>query len=421
MQRFTRPSIGGVIASWPPADRPPRLRYNAVRPFPDNVWFPLVTHASPPYWRLSSFYFFYFATLGVLVPYWSLYLKGEGFNAAEIGELVAILMATKLVAPNIWGYIADHTGQRIRIIRLASLLSLLIFAGVLLDSSYLWLALVMGGFSFFWNASLPQFEAVTLSHLGESTHRYSTIRLWGSIGFICTVAALGPLLDSYGHALVPPVLLLLFGFIWLSSLIVPDHPGVHSAVRHEPLRQVMLRPQVLALLLVCFLMQAGHGPYYTFFTLYLEDYGYTRTGIGQLWALGVMAEIGVFVVMHQWLPRFGARALLLASIALTTLRWLLIAGFADSMAIILFAQLLHAASFGIHHAVAIHLIHQFFVGRNQGRGQALYSSLSFGAGGAVGSLAAGYLWTGLGAQWMFVVAAGLSAAAFAVAFRAVRD
>lgn len=375
----------------------------------------------PLYWRLSGFYFFYFATLGALVPYWGLYLKGEGFSAVEIGELVAIIMATKLVAPNVWGYIADHTGRRITLIRLASLLSLLIFSLVLLDSSYLWLALVMGGFSFFWNASLPQFEAITLSHLGEATHRYSSIRLWGSIGFICTVAGLGLLLDSFGHRLIPQVLLLLFGLIWLSSLAVPDHPGNRSEQAHEPLRQVLRRPNVLALLFVCFLIQAGHGPYYTFFTLYLEDYGYSRTSIGQLWALGVLAEIGVFLVMHRWLPRFGARRLLLVSIALTTLRWLLIAGGADNLVVILFAQTLHAASFGVYHAVSIHLIHQYFVGRNQGRGQALYSSLSFGAGGAVGSLAAGYLWVGMSPEWTYVIAAGVSALAFGVAFKGIRE
>lgn len=380
-----------------------------------------MTQTSPLYWRLSAFYFFYFAALGALAPYWSLYLKGEGFNAAEIGELMAILMATKLVAPNLWGYIADRTGRRIRIIRLASLLSLVIFSGVLLGSSYLWLAFVIAGFSFFWNASLPQFEAITLSHLAEDTHRYSSIRLWGSIGFICTVAGLGLMLDSYGHQLVPIVLLLVFGLIWLSSLSVPDHPGVLTTQSHEPLRLVLRRPYVLALLLVCFLMQAGHGPYYTFFTLYLEDYGYSRTGIGLLWALGVVAEIGVFLVMHRWLPRFGARRLLLVSIVLTALRWLLIAGWAEQLVVVLFAQTLHAASFGVHHAVAIHLIHQLFVGRNQGRGQALYSSLSFGAGGAIGSLAAGYLWIGMGPEWTYVIAAGVSALAFVVAYRGIRE
>lgn len=374
----------------------------------------------PLYWRLSGFYLFYFATLGALVPYWSLYLKGLGFNAAEIGELVAILMATKLVAPNVWGWIADHTGRRMAIIRLASLLSVLVFVGVLFGSSYLWLALVMSGFSFFWNAALPQFEAITLTHLGASTHRYSSIRLWGSIGFILTVAGLGPVFDRVGVALLPQILLGLLTAIWLASLAVPDHATAETTHAHVPLRQVLGRPDVLALLLVCFLMQTSHGPYYTFFTLYLEDYGYSRSSIGLLWALGVVAEIGVFVVMHRWLPRYGARRLLLASLALTTLRWLLIAGFADRLPVVLFAQTLHAASFGVYHAVAIHLVHQLFVGRNQGRGQALYSSLSFGAGGAVGSLVAGYVWTGIGPQWTYVFGAAASGLAWVIAFRRVR-
>jgi MFS transporter, PPP family, 3-phenylpropionic acid transporter len=373
------------------------------------------------YWRLSGFYLFYFAVLGALVPYWSLYLQETGFGAAEIGELVAILMATKLVAPYVWGWIADHTGRRIAIIRLASLLAAVVFAGVLVDSSYVWLALVMAGFSFFWNAALPQFEAVTLSHLGAATHRYSGIRLWGSIGFILAVAALGWVFDRFGVGLLPHILLVLLGAIWLASLFVPEHAGAESAPTHEPLGRVLRRPDVIALLLVCFLMQASHGPYYTFFTLYLEDYGYSRSSIGQLWALGVIAEIGVFLVMHRWLPRFGARQLLLVSLLLTTLRWLLIAGFADSLIVILVAQTLHAASFGIYHAVSIHLIHQFFVGRNQGRGQALYSSLSFGAGGAVGSLAAGYLWVGMGAQWTYVVAAAVSGLAWGAAYRGLKS
>jgi PPP family 3-phenylpropionic acid transporter len=379
-----------------------------------------VSYSRSLYWRLSAFYLCYFATLGALVPYWSLYLKELGFNVAEIGELVAILMATKLVAPNVWGWIADHTGRRMAIIRLASLLSLILFAGVFMGSSYLWLAMVMSGFSFFWNAALPQFEAVTLSHLGAATHRYSSIRLWGSIGFILTVAGLGPVFDRAGVALLPSILLALFAAIWLSSLTVSEHATPASPPAQTPLRQVLGRPDVLALLVVCFLMQLSHGPYYTFFTLYLEDYGYSRSSIGLLWALGVVAEIGVFVVMHRWLPRYGARSLLLASLVLTTLRWLLIAGFADTLAVVLFAQVLHAASFGVFHAVAIHLVHQLFVGRNQGRGQALYSSLSFGAGGAVGSLAAGYIWTGIGAQWTYVFAACASALAWVIAVRRVR-
>lgn len=371
------------------------------------------------YFRLSGFYLFYFAALGALLPYWGLYLKSLGFSSGAIGELIALLMATKIVAPNVWGWIADHTGRRMAVVRVASLLAVIAFCGVFFGKSYWWLAGVMILFSFFWNAALPQFEAVTMSRLGADAHRYSSIRLWGSIGFIAAVAVLGPLLGRYDASLLPWVLVALYAAIWVSTLLVPEQaaPPAHHERLH--LWEVLRRPQVATLLLVCFLMQASHGPYYSFYSIYLEEHGYARWLIGQLWALGVIAEIAVFLLMHRWLPRFGARRLLLASLALTTLRWLLIAYFVDNLAVLVFAQMLHAASFGVYHAVAITLIHKFFTGRHQGRGQALYSSLSFGAGGAVGSLYAGYLWgaAGGGATAAFAVAAAASAAALLVAWR----
>ena len=370
-----------------------------------------------PYWRLSGFYLFYFASLGALLPYWSLYLAGLGFTPAAIGQLMALMMMTKIVSPNVWGWIADHTGRRMRIVQLGSLAAAVTFAGVFLGSQFWWLAVVMMTFSFFWNASLPQVEVTTLNHLGEQTHRYSGIRMWGSIGFIATVAGLGPLLDRFGTSLLPAVLMALFAGIWLSSLWVPERSMGPAPQGHAPLREVLRHPQVVTLLAVCFLMQASHGPYYTFYSLYLQDYGYSRSLIGQLWALGVIAEIGVFVVMHRLVPLFGLRALLLASLALATLRWLFIGYFVDNVAILIFAQLLHAATFGVYHGAAIQLIHRYFRGRHQGRGQALYSSLSFGAGGAVGALYSGYLWNMGGGTLAFSAAAGVSAAACWLAWR----
>ena len=373
------------------------------------------------YWRLSGFYLFYFASLGALVPFWGLYLKSLDFSVTEIGQLIAILMATKIVAPNIWGWIADHTGHRMRIVRIASLLATVAFAGVFLGSSFWWLVLVMIVFSFFWNASLPQFEATTMSHLGSETHRYSGIRLWGSIGFIVTVASLGPLLGKYGTGLLPMVLFALFALIWLSSLTVPESAAGHLPIDQVPLRQVLRRPVVLAMLAVCFLVQASHGPYYAFFSLYLEDYGYSTTLIGQLWALGVIAEIIVFLLMPKLLPRYGARKLLLYAVGLTALRWLLTAGFAHNMALITLAQSLHAASFGLHHAVMIYLFHALFTGVHQGRGQGLYSSISFGAGGALGSLMSGYLWHGMGPEFMYLLAAIAALAGMLVVYLGIPE
>ena len=372
-----------------------------------------------PYWRLSGFYFFYFAALGALVPYWNPYLATLGYGEAQIGILMAIVMATKIVAPYVWGWIADHTGHRMRIVRLASLLATLCYAGVLLDNGFWWLVLVMATFSFFWNAALPQFEATTMNYLGDSPMRYNGIRLWGSVGFIVAVAVLGVVFDHYDIGLLPWILVFLFAGIWGASLIVPEQAVTQQPPEHESLRSIIRRPEVVSLLLVVFLAQASHGAYYVFYTRYLETAGYRHQMIGLLWALGVVAEILLFMFMARLFPRFGARRLLLAALALTTLRWLLIGTFVQSAVVLVFSQLLHAASFGVLHAVSIHLIHRTFTGRHQGRGQALYSSISFGAGGAFGSLASGYLWEYAGAQTIWFVAAGMGLTAWAITWRGI--
>jgi len=373
-----------------------------------------------PYWKLSGFYFFYFASIGAFVPYWGLYLRDEGFTPGQIGELMAIIMATKIIAPNLWGWLADVTGKRTWVIRLAALMALVSFAGVTLHTGYWWLAAVMALFSFFWNAALPQFEAVTMNRLGSRTNRYARIRLWGSIGFIVSVALLGPLFERVEVSVLPWIVLVLLAAVWLTTLTVSDGAPVAHPSPGASLAATLKRPQVLALLIACFLMQASHGPYYAFFTIYLEEHGYSRTMAGQLWALGVLAEVGVFLMMHRWLPRFGAWPLLMVAIGVTAVRWWLLASLPQLLPVMLLTQVMHAASYGLYHAAAITLIHEYFPGRLQGRGQALYSSLSFGLGGAMGSLASGYVWDGIGPSWVYFMASGLATAGFVVAWTGAR-
>jgi len=375
-------------------------------------------NSSPlPYWRLSGFYWVYFASLGVVVPFWALYLNSLGFDARAIGELMAILMVTKIVAPYLWSWIADHTGHSMKIIRIASICSLVAFSGVFFNSDFWWLALVMLLFSFFWNATLPQFEANTMNFLGEDTHKYSVVRLWGSLGFVFSVIIIGSMLDEFGYQLVPVSIFILYVFIVAFSFIVGDAPQKKHHDDSGSIFNVVKQPRVVALLLVCFLIQMSHGPYYTFYSIYLKQFNYSNSVLGWLWALGVIAEIILFMFMHKLMPKYGPRNLLIIALALTTLRWLLIGEFVEEVIIVIFAQCLHAASFGLYHAVAIELFHRNFKGKLQGRGQALYSAISFGAGGAIGTLLSGAYWDAYSPQIIFNAAAAASFLAMLIAFK----
>lgn len=378
-----------------------------------------MTPAATPYWRLSAFYCFFFAVVGGLVPYWGAYLRSLGFGATAIGELLAILYATKIIAPNLWGWLADHTGQRMAMVRIACLFAAVACAGMRLARGYWGLALMMALFGFFWNAALPQFEANTMNHLGVNDHYYSRIRLWGSIGFIVVVTSLGELTERMGLQIVPGALLLLVIGLFGASLAAPSGPVSVTDACHEPFRRVLLQPRVLGFLLACYLLQASHGPFYVFYSIYLADHGYRGAAIGALWALGVVAEISVFLMMHRWLPQFGPRRLMTTALVLAVVRWTLVGAFPAWVSLQALAQILHAGTFGVYHAVAISLINRFFTGRNQGRGQALYSSLTFGAGVASGSLASGYLWSTLGEAATWYAAAAIAAGGAILASRSL--
>lgn len=370
-----------------------------------------------PYWRLSGYYLCYFASLGALVPYWGLYLQSEGFDAFAIGQLLALLSGTKIVAPMVWGHIVDRTGRRMPMVRLGALLSVLTFVTVFFANGFWAMAAAMVLFSFFWNASLPQVESVTFNHLRQRPTGYALVRLWGSVGFILVVTLLGLRLKQDSLAIVPVWVLMLFIGVWLSSLTIPDSKPVHGGQPSQSLRGLLQRREVLAFLGACFLMQLGHGIYYAFYSIHLESAGYSSVAVGNLWALGVFAEVLVFLVMHRLLDRFGARRVLLWSLGLAILRWLLIGAFVEILPIQIVSQILHAATFGTFHASAIHLVHHAFPGRTQGRGQALYNSLSFGAGGAAGSLIGGLLWDSAGPLVTFGIGAAAAAVGWVVAWR----
>jgi PPP family 3-phenylpropionic acid transporter len=162
-----------------------------------------------PYWRLSGFYFSYFALMGAFVPYWSLYLQSISFTAFQIGVLTALLHVMRVFAPAVWGWLSDHTGKRLAIVQAAMAAGLLSYCGVVLDTSFGWLFVIMALMSFFWSASLPLMEATTLSYLREGIATYGRIRVWGSVGFICSVAGMGYMLDTFN---IESLLWALLGF-----------------------------------------------------------------------------------------------------------------------------------------------------------------------------------------------------------------
>ena len=152
-----------------------------------------------------------------------------------------------------------------------------------------------------------------------------------------------------------------------------------------------------------FFMSCAHGALYVFYSIHLDEHGYSKSLIGALWTLGVLAEIAVFLWMPSLMRRFSLRTMLLAALFAAVLRFAVIGFMVGSLPWLLAAQLLHGLTFGAFHASSVAALNQWFDARQQGRAQALYGSVSFGAGGMVGGLISGWLWAPFGGGWAFAL------------------
>jgi PPP family 3-phenylpropionic acid transporter len=265
--------------------------------------------------------------------------------------------------------------------------------------------------------ALPIVEALTLGSLEGRTERYGPIRLWGSVGFIAGVLATGAWLDARSPQSLLVVVLPLATLTLAVALLVPARRVALAAGHaHARLLAVLLRPDVLAFFAACFCMNVAHGALYAFYSIYLEGEGYSKSAIGVLWTLGVLAEIAVFLFLPRLLRRFSLRAVLAASCACAGLRFVLIGWGVHSVALLALAQLLHAATFGAYHASSVAMVHRLFTGALQARGQTLHSSVSYGLGGVTGTLLAGWSWSALGPELSFTLSAvaGLAGAALVI-------
>ncbi|MCU4431572.1 MFS transporter [Acinetobacter pittii] len=356
--------------------------------------------------RLGGFYFFYYSIVGTFMPYWNLYLQDQGFNYQEIGVLSSIAIVTRFFAPLVWGWIADKSGKRMLLVRIATWMESCIWLAIfIVPNTFQSVALLMLIFSFFQNAILAQFEGVTLFWLGDQKAKlYGKIRKWGSVGFIVGVFTIGAILEIVHISMLPILLLIIasLAFIWSFTIREPD--SAPTSQKHlEPLLPVLKRPTVAAFFAIEFILLFSHAPFYSFYSNFLKSLSFNTTQIGFLWAMGVFAEIFMFSIASKIFQRFSWRSLVIVCLLVTSIRWMLVAVFSHYFIGQLFAQCLHAFSFGLFHLIAMRVIFQNFSAGQQGRGQALYSTM-WGLGVAFGSVLAGHFWKTFSGELIFMYA-----------------
>lgn len=338
----------------------------------------------------------YFAHIGFFNPYLPLWLKDMGLSLVLISVLISVQSASRVFAPYIWGWISDHTGERVKLLRIGAIVALLSGAVLWLPLSPLWLGAVLLVMFTHTSAMMPMSEAA-MAHLVSQggafdARRYGHVRLWGSIGFLVTVFVAGTWFEAQGMGQFPSLTVLSLLAVVISAFALPDLKETVTVEHSRPAVGPVLRQRSVQWFFVsAFFHVLAHIGIYVFFSLYLDALGYSKTLIGLLWAVSVLVEIAWFIWQSRWLHWLPMSGWLVLCSGAMALRMVMTSVWADVLWVLVLAQCLHALTFATHHTASVALLSHHFPGRLRGRGQALYTVIAYGLTGVLGGVVGGFM------------------------------
>jgi PPP family 3-phenylpropionic acid transporter len=355
---------------------------------------------------LGSQYFLYFGAMGIFLPYFNLYCLHIGFTGFQIGTLSALRSITMVFFPVFWGAISDRFQIRKSLYILFNFASSFSFAFYLFSKNFWFMFTITFFYGIFYSPIISFLEAFTMEILGVQKNQYGSIRVWGSFSFITIVILLGKLIDIYTIEII--LVFILFISV-LQAAISPKIQGSTSVKRKHQRSSIknLLTGKVIIFLICGFLMLLSHGTYYGFFSIHLENLGYSNTFIGFTWALASTAEILAMLKSNWIFKRIRIEKVLVASIMIAATRWFLLYFITGPLAILL-TQLMHAITYGTFHMASILYIDTLTPDPSKTTGQAANNAISYGLGLMVGFFINGYFYERLGSSYLFIFSSAVA-------------
>ncbi len=331
------------------------------------------------FFKLSAFYFFYFAAVGVYIIFLPKVLNDLGYSAFDIGIIFALAPLMRFLTPFLF---LKHIKLNQSVFKIALFLSLV--------CSSLFYLTIENFYAFMINNAilgaclsliLPYLEVTAIKVLGKD--RYGKSRLYGSIGFTVIALLLGQFLTTpyiaLHYYLVVNVLTVIFALLLLNY----DDISHDEKATKEPFSFFKYWPFWVSL----FFMQLSFGGFYNFFTIYETDHGISLEMTSYLWSFGVLCEIILLYFQAPLLKR-NLLNIIKFSVAITIFRWFLLFLFPDNLILTFFTQSIHAFSFGLYHSAVIIFLYTLY--ENKKLAQQFMYGVAYGLGGFLGALIAGW-------------------------------
>ena len=369
---------------------------------------------------LAVSYLLLFAATGITLPFLPAYLTSLGFSSAQLGVLLAVSPALSMVAPPLWGQLADRSGRPGAVLLALTLGGAAGFSLLLFASSFVAALFALAAYAVFASSYTTLLDTLTLNAVVKRGGTYAQVRLFGSLGFILSALAFGFSRTTVDRAAVTMPLLTMVAFaMWTAftltrrrQLLDPGHrPSARAAF------EIARRPEVLRFLIAVCLHWVACTPYHGTLSLHVNALHLPPRVVSLSAAVGVIAELLLMASWPRWGHRVDPRALLCVSFAASALRWLGMSLTSDEWVLTALA-VLHGLTFGAFFVSSVGFMSRQAPDALRATGQALFVASAFGLGGLSGYLLTGLGYDALGGHRLFLVAAGVELIPAALMFPA---
>ncbi|PKF62007.1 3-phenylpropionate MFS transporter [Psychromonas sp. psych-6C06] len=309
-------------------------------------------------WLTTYFINFYFIW-GVFLPFWGIWLTGQGVTTEQVGVLFSIGLVLRFVSSlTVLPRVSTGSGT-LKVIRSLGFITLLSFASLFYLQGYVWLASLTLFINFVMGPMMPLGDIVGSRLVKQVSLDYGKVRLWGSASFIAGSTTIGWLIVDFGLQSILALIVATSVVMWGLSLAklspqLVDQNNVQSAPK-QSLIKLLKKPEVLLFLLITGMIQGSHGAYYAFSAIYWDSLGIAGNIIAWLWVIAVLAEILILRFNVRLFSKWTIKQMLLLGLVGGILRWSVIA-MTDNVYLLAVVQTLHGLTFAVTHLAAIRYI-----------------------------------------------------------------
>jgi len=354
--------------------------------------------------RLSLFYAAFFAVAGIQMPFWPLWLQGRGLGPTEIAIVMTVALWVRVASTPVIANWVDRTGRRNSALIALSWICVFVFATQAFTATF-WPILIVGSvFAMLRGSLLPLGDSIVLLLAGQNRLDYGRLRVWGSVSFLAVTLLGGLILRGQDTELILHTVVVLLAIAALSVHVLPAAETQPAQTARAPVLRVLANPTFMLFLLATSSIAGSHAVFYAFGSLHWRALGLDAFTIGILWAVGVVAEIAVFIWARPLLERTGPAWLILAGGLFALPRWIITARAEDPL-LIAGMQVLHAATFGLAHVGAMQFIARATPPDVSASAQGLLATANAGIALGFATLASGPLYAAFGGDAYFAMAA----------------